>query len=722
MSRQSQPAPLGKRDLVPVQIRRDEASSVYVARAELVLARNDSLPLREVPLEPDPLSVIARAMNEACAEGGEGASVVLDLTPVRRRGWWVRWARARYLGTDIQMQGRGVDNMADALSFGGREQVVEKVVPKLYDEGPLFQIQVLLRATGSTREEAHERLESLIRPFEMFAGLNAFRVAGERLGLRFLGSDAPWRRRSFDLRFETGLFAPRRRSVVSWREIASFLKPPTVHCTEEVVRAPSVRSSAWARSKDLAPLGRKDTGRLTLGRTEGKLLAAEPRQSVVVIGPSGSMKTSGFAIPALLEWEGPVVAASVKTDLLRDTLAARKERGRAWVYDPSGTTGLGRSTWSPLSMCQSWQGAQRTARWLSDAARDEGLKGAEFWHSMAVKLLAPLLFAAAISGRSMKDVVAWVDIQEQEKVASILEEADAIEALQAAAATWGREDRQRSSVYSTAEMILEAFSDPSVAASASSSEISPEGLLDESEASTLYVCAPLHEQRRLRPLFQCLVESVLHAAYEAAARHDTRVGSGLLVILDEAANIAPLPDLDQLASTASGQGIQLVTVWQDLSQIATRYGERRAYTVVNNHRAKVVLSGISDPPTLEYASRLLGDEEIRQASVTTSLQGRSTTHGHNSRRLAPADVLRQILPGEGILIYGHLPPVRLELRPWFKEPGLRAVGGHSREALPEGGSPATVVPFPTDRRRGAENRRRRIREALEQSHEVRGSN
>jgi TraM recognition site of TraD and TraG len=68
----------------------------------------------------------------------------------------------------------------------------------------------------------------------------------------------------------------------------------------------------------------------------------------------------------------------------------------------------------------------------------------------------------------------------------------------------------------------------------------------------------------------------------------------------------PLRDLDTLASTAAGHGIQLVSVFQDLSQISNRYGER-AQTVVNNHRAKIVLSGISETRTLEYASRLLSD-------------------------------------------------------------------------------------------------------------------
>ena len=63
--------------------------------------------------------------------------------------------------------------------------------------------------------------------------------------------------------------------------------------------------------------------RLTLGRIDGHLIAAEPRESVIVIGPTQSGKTTGFAIPAILEWQGPVLATSIKSDLLNDTYAAR---------------------------------------------------------------------------------------------------------------------------------------------------------------------------------------------------------------------------------------------------------------------------------------------------------------------------------------------------------------------------------------------------------------
>jgi type IV secretion system protein VirD4 len=423
--------------------------------------------------------------------------------------------------------------------------------------------------------------------------------------------------------------------------------------------------SRWATARELKPLivKRPGGGRLILGRSGRKLLAAEARHSVIVLGPTQSRKTTGFAIPALLEWDGPVIATSVKTDLVRDTIAARRQRGEVFVYDPTNTTSYAGATWSPLAYCADWRGAQRTASWLTEAARAEGsgLDDSEFWYQAAAKLLAPLLYAAAATGGTISDVVSWVDTQDESEVRTALIQANDSSALQAAAATWNREERAKSSVYTTAETVLAAYADPVVAASAESHRITPERLLD-GDAHTLYIVAPSHEQRRLRPLFQTLISSILSATYERASGNGGPVDPALLVVLDEAANIAPLRDLDSLASTAAGQGIQIVSVFQDLAQISARYGGRAA-TVVNNHRAKVLLSGISDPTTLEYAARLLGDEQIMQSSVTRGERGEhSTTESTGYRSLAPAHVLRGVMPGEGVLVYGHLSPSRLTLR------------------------------------------------------------
>src|SRR5262249_60218048 len=103
-------------------------------------------------------------------------------------------------------------------------------------------------------------------------------------------------------------------------------------------------TARWARPADLRVLRvrRNQPGRLTLGRNAGKLVAAESRQSAIVVGPTQTGKTTGFAIPAILEWHGPVVATSIKTDLLRETIAVRSaiKDARTLVYDPTGSTGL----------------------------------------------------------------------------------------------------------------------------------------------------------------------------------------------------------------------------------------------------------------------------------------------------------------------------------------------------------------------------------------------
>jgi type IV secretion system protein VirD4 len=446
------------------------------------------------------------------------------------------------------------------------------------------------------------------------------------------------------------------------------------------------RPPAWARRPDLVRLrvAAPVPGRLTLGRSPGRfgstLVAGEARASVVVLGPSQSGKTSGLAIPALLEWPGPVVATSVKTDLVHHGLAWRASLGPTWVYDPTGSTGLPAAGWTPLARCTDWQSCRQVAAWLCSAARVRTGGDEDFWYGAAAKLLAPHLLAAASGRRTMAEVVRWIDAQDEDEVAVLLAHAGVPEASRAAAASWARDERTRSSVYATAELVLEAFADPVVATSAERADIQADRLFDRPPA-TLFVCAPGHEQERLRPVFSTLIHEILTTAYERANREGA-LDPPLLVVLDEAANIAPLKDLDSLAATAAGHGVQLVTVWQDLAQVNARYGERAA-TVVSNHRAKVFLSGISDTATLEYASRLLGEREVGDASVTTDHRGsRSTTRAWKERRLLTDAELRRTRPGQAVLVYGHLPPARLALRPWYGDAGLRRRAVGSRDPAP----------------------------------------
>jgi type IV secretion system protein VirD4 len=307
-------------------------------------------------------------------------------------------------------------------------------------------------------------------------------------------------------------------------------------------------AARWARARDLRSLriSQPAPGRLTLGRMGGRLLAAEARQSAIVIGPTQSLKTTELAVPAILEWQGPVLATSVKTDLLRHTIARRRQLGDVLVFDPTESTGVDAQGWTPLSGCSTWHGAQRTAAALSASAKPGGatLADADFWYAAAAKLLAPLRFAAATMPEgSMADVVRWTDTQEVDEARDALEQGGVEEALQAAQANWGRDERQRSSIHTTAETVLAAYADPRVLAAAYEPDLTPERLLDGS-ATTAYLCAPSHEQQRLRPLFATLIEQVLAAAYERVAATGRPLDPPLLLVLDEAANVAAIPSLD----------------------------------------------------------------------------------------------------------------------------------------------------------------------------------
>jgi type IV secretion system protein VirD4 len=443
-------------------------------------------------------------------------------------------------------------------------------------------------------------------------------------------------------------------------------------------RREKVPAARWASRRDLAPLRvpAPQPGRLTLGRSRGALLAAEERQSVIVIGPTQTHKTSGLAIPALLEWEGPVLCTSVKSDLLAHTVSRRESLGEVWVFDPAQVTALERSRATPLRGAGDWEGALRVAHWLAGAAKSgaRDLSDADFWFSNAEKLIAPLLFAAASSGRTMESVVTWLDEGpevSESTVKALLEKTKVAASKRAYMATQNREERQRSSVYTTAETILSAFADPRVAEETAYPDYTPADLL--AGKNTLYLVAPTREQERLRTVFSALIQELLSVVEGRAAQHGEPISPALLVLLDECANIAPFPGLDETASTAAGLGVQLVTIFQDLAQMQARFG-RRAPTIFNNHGAKVVGNGISDVETLTYLSRLIGVGEFGQRSISTSRgeRGRrSQTEGDTYRELAPGHLVRQRRAGSAILVYRNLPAAMIELRPWFEEEGLR---------------------------------------------------
>jgi|SRR5579884_847413 len=457
------------------------------------------------------------------------------------------------------------------------------------------------------------------------------------------------------------------------------------------------RSARWARGSDLAPLRercgrwslrsphRDRAGRLALGFRDGRLLRAEARHALVVFGPPQSGKSAGVAIPALLEWRGPAVASSIKTDLLQATSRRRAELGEVMVFDPYGIAPVVGATWSPLRLSRTWDGALSTALRMSAASEVDTstVKGGSYWTAAAEQRLAPLLYAAAKTGAGIEAVVRWAYGQGDAELPRILHEltrdtderelADAHAAYDAHVAFEALAGETRSSVESTVQMLLRAYRSPRVQSSARSCQITAERLL--AGENTLYLIGDSHRSRLLRPIFLSLLQELVDDAYQQATMRGGRLSRALLLCLDELGNVAPLPNLAEVASTAPSHNIQLVSIFHDVAQAKARYGAQ-AHTVINSHRARMLLPGIADLDTLRYFSDLLGQERRRPAA------GERKPVVAERLPLAAPEQLRQLGDRRALLIYGRLAPVELRLRTYFEDRSLRKLadaGGDENE-------------------------------------------
>ena len=269
-----------------------------------------------------------------------------------------------------------------------------------------------------------------------------------------------------------------------------------------------------------------------------------------------------------------------------------------------------------------------------------------------------------------------------------------------------REDvRIRSSIYATARLAVEPWLEPGVAHSAT---LDPHLFYDETDqwatapryldldwllagtkdrGNTVYLCAPETEFERLSPVLGGLLADLkdqIHAN-DIAGRPLTKP---VLFLIDEAGQLE-LGWLPGQVSTIAALGAFFVTCWQSLSQIKHRYGTL-ADTVLGGHRSKVFFAGTDDEATLRYLAHVVGTEHVARRSWSADLATvggsgrRSISESQQREDLIGAHVVRQMYPGEAVLLHGTLPPIHLRPVRWWTERRLRHL-------FPGGTTPTEVM-------------------------------
>ena len=241
-----------------------------------------------------------------------------------------------------------------------------------------------------------------------------------------------------------------------------------------------------------------------------------------------------------------------------------------------------------------------------------GTTNGAHWARRAQALLAPLLHAAAVSGREIDAVLDWVMRHELEAPGRLLERHDGSElAVRMLTGLQNTEGRELASIFSAAADALDAYTSREALDVARDQNFHPDRFVLTRD--TVYIHAPGEDQAAVAPLVCGLLADIRRATYQA--RREGTLRSRVLFALDEVANIAPLDELPQIASEGGGQGLALLAALQDLSQARARWG-KAADGFLTLFGSKLILAGIADKDTLEGISITLGEYDRQMVSTT----------------------------------------------------------------------------------------------------------
>ncbi|MFG2794800.1 ATP/GTP-binding protein [Streptomyces sp. NPDC048419] len=233
----------------------------HVARAEFILRGRLTAPLREVPLEPDPLQPLVDAVADLRAELGDLAEIRLDLqrapkwtlrarrlqlmaharrTERRESQRAARWLRQDAAGVEDSVTWQLQQLLGDRRSAGGGRRLVMPPTPrrvdpvealgKLAEDDHLVRVQLLVMCASNIEGRAQARLAQLQAAFDVFGGRSRWAMRGWRLGPWRIGADHWPTRSAFERRWKLGHCQPPRANWVRLEELTGLLKPPTVHC------------------------------------------------------------------------------------------------------------------------------------------------------------------------------------------------------------------------------------------------------------------------------------------------------------------------------------------------------------------------------------------------------------------------------------------------------------------------------------------------------------
>lgn len=389
-----------------------------------------------------------------------------------------------------------------------------------------------------------------------------------------------------------------------------------------------------------------------------------------VIGPQGSGKTLDLLTPALLAAHGAALVTLTKLDDLLLTLAARSAGDRPCVVlDPFGLApGVPELVWDPIDGCVDPMLAERrakafTAGTVKGAVQDgHGDDAARFYAAEASKVLQAYFHAAALTGRTLDDVLRWVsNPQAASEPSEILREHPH------AAPFWHGllhgalhgDDRTAGNTSTTVQQAMSLFFQADIRRRCVPSPGRPATDIGEliGQHGTIYLLGREDPYASASPLMTALAEHVLDTALALANQSEWgRLCPPMLACLDELPSTAPLPTLRTRMANERALGISFIYAAQTWRQLASIFGEHEARALFGLSNVLVIFGGSKDVAFNQEVSDLVGTTRVRRTSWQSGTGGGRTTSGEDIPVMRPEEI-RQLPDRHALVVAENGRPI-----------------------------------------------------------------
>lgn len=397
----------------------------------------------------------------------------------------------------------------------------------------------------------------------------------------------------------------------------------------------------------------------------------------------------------IIDAPGPAVATSVRGDLAQSTAGLRAARGRVHMWDPEQVGGYASTIrWNIVHGCGDITTAVRRAGYMVEAVTGAGRAEEAFWDDQASMALAALLHAAGLAGGDMGHVHAWAGGQVQTPLRIL----DAHPAASLAARDHldlylSLSDRTRQSIAATLARVLKFMLVPACALAVTAADGQPgfDFAAFVTSTDTLYLVAADSATSPVPPLFAAIIAELAHAARLAgAAGAAGRLDPPLTVVLDEVANIAPVP-VAAWASWAAGSGIRLSLITQSFAQLKQRWGAEGAAVIWQCCKTKIIFGGTTEDELCAMTERACGTVRVR----TTGRDHGGWRRGHEQIPLLPAASLRMLPARRAVVIQGRAAPVIIRVEQVRRRADHKQQPSRSVPAISPASAPRQVPALPS---------------------------